>query len=230
MAKIPERYADQPELVANVIEARRLQMETEDTALATQWLMEHQGMSLHAATRVLDDQTFQYAALYPEGHPGLDAMRAEQRAKNRRSYNMKKLRAQVIDRDDSRCQNCNKRVKGTDATLDHKDPEGPETLENIHLLCRACNTLKGKRTWDEFQREQEEWRTRVEKIQNERPDFVCKQTGLSVRGRSWSEAGCLSPDICLPYKECDNGGYAAWAKEMDETVEAMHAMYDEPVA
>lgn len=230
MAKIPERYADQPELVANVIEARRLQMETEDTALAAEWLMEHQGMSLHSATRVLDDQTFQYAALYPEGHPGLDAMRAEQRAKSRRSYNMKKLRAQIINRDGSRCQNCNKRVKGADATLDHKDPEGPETLENIHLLCRACNTLKGKRTWDEFQREQEEWRTQVEKIQNERPDFICQQTRLSVRGRSWGEAGCLSPDICLPREECDNGGYAAWAKQMGETIEAMHAMYDEPVA
>lgn len=226
MAKIPPQYADKPELVAAVIEARKTQMETEDTSFAIEWLMEHYPMSLKSATRVLEDETFQYAALYPEGHPGLEALRADQRAKSRRSYNMRKLRPQVIDRDDGRCQNCKKRVKSREATLDHKDPEGPETLENLQLLCRACNTLKGKRTWAEFQEDQAEWRARVEKRQNERPDFVCKQTGLSVRGRSWKEAGCLSPDLCLSSKECDNGGYAAWAKEMDETIDAMYAMYD----
>lgn len=226
MAKIPEKYTNQPEMVNAIIEARRVQMETEDTSFAVEWLTQHYPMSLNSAKRVLDDQTFLYVALYPDGHPGLEAMRAEQRAKSRRSYSINKLRPQIIDRDDSRCQNCNKRVKGRDATLDHKDPEGPETLENIQLLCRGCNTLKGKRSWEEFQKEQEKWRAQLEKIQNERPDFICKQTGLSVRGRTWQEAGCLSPDLCNRSRECDNGGYADWAKEMDETVDAMHAMYD----
>ena len=205
MAKIPQQYTDQPEMVNAVTEARRIQMETEDTSFAIEWLMEHYPMSLNSATRVLEDETFLYVALYPEGHPGLEALRAEQRAKSRRSYNMKKLRPQIIDRDDSRCQNCNKRVKGGDATLDHKDPEGPETLENMHLLCRACNTLKGKRSWETFQNDTEEWRTRVEIQQNERPNFTCERTGLSVRGRSWQEAGCQSPGICMRYKKCDNG-------------------------
>ena len=226
MAKIPAHYVDQPELVEAVIEARRVQMETEDTTFAIEWLMEHHPMSVKAATRALEDETFQYTALYPEGHPGLEALRAEQRVKSRRSNNMKKLRPQIIDRDDGRCQSCNKRVKGNDATIDHKDPEGPETLENLHLLCRSCNTLKGKRSWEEFQKEQEERRAHFQQIQNERPDFICKQTSLSVRGRSWKEAGCLSPEICSPSQECDNGGYAAWAKEMDETIDAMHAAYD----
>ena len=89
MAEIPQRYTDQPEMVAAIIEARRVQMETEDTAFAIEWLMEHYPMSLQSATRVIEDETFQYVALYPEGHPGLEAIRAEQRAKGRRSYNLK---------------------------------------------------------------------------------------------------------------------------------------------
>ena len=75
MAKIPPPVtADQPELVAAVIEARKIQMETEDTPFAIEWLMEHHPMSLNSATRVLEDATFQYAALYPEGHPGLESL------------------------------------------------------------------------------------------------------------------------------------------------------------
>lgn len=229
MAKIPPQYADQPELVSAVIDARKVQMETEDTAFAIEWLMEdgRTSFSLDSARRVLEDETFRYVALYPDGHPGLEAMRAEQRAKSRRQYRLKKLRPQIIDRDDSRCQNCNKRVNGKDATLDHKDPEGPETLENIHLLCRKCNTLKGKRSWSEFQQAQEEWEAQLKARQLSRPDFVCKRTGLSVRGRSWEDAGCVSPDMCSMKKTCDNGGYATFAKEMDARVEAMHAMYDD---
>ena len=226
MPKIPPYYADKPELVNAIIEARTVQMETEDTAFAIEWLMEHHNISLTSAERALEDQTFRHPALYPEGHAGLEAIRAEQRAKGRRSYQLKKLRPQIIDRDDSRCQNCNARVKGASATLDHKDPEGPSTLENLHLLCRKCNTLKGNQSWEEFQKKQEEWKTQIQERQNARPDFICKQTGLSVKGRSWKEAGCLSPDICRRSEECDNGKYATWAKQMDETIEAMHAAYD----
>ena len=228
MAKIPSQYNNQPELVAAVIEARRVQMETEDTAFAIEWLQEHHGMSFESATRVLEDKTFRYPALYPEGHPGLEAMRAEQRAKGRRRYRLAKLRPAIIDRDDGRCQACGKRVDGRDAALDHKDPEGPETLDNIHLLCQRCNTLKGRRSWEDFQKEQEEWRAKIDRVQNARPDFICKKTGLSVRGKSWKEAGCVSPDICgsrFGGGECDNGEYAIWAKERDEFIERAEKIY-----
>ena len=195
MAKIPEKFVGKPELVAQVIEARKVQMETEDTAFAIEWLMESSEMSLTSAQKVLEDITFQYVALYPEGHPGLEAIRAEQR------------------------------VKGRDATVDHKDPEGPATLENLHLLCRGCNTLKSNRTWSEFQEASKEWEARVKERQDNRPDFVCKQTGLSVRGRSWKEAGCLTPQMCLREEECDNGQYNKWAAEMDATIVAMENAY-----
>ena len=214
--KVPERLEGQPELVAAIIEARRVQMETEDTAFAVEWLLDcHPKMSIDSATRVLNDETFRYVGLYPPGHPGLEAMKAEQRAKGRRAYNLQKLRPQVIDRDGSRCQFCNKRVEGREATLDHKDPEGPDTLENIHLLCKKCNVIKGKRSWDTFLTEEAEWRSRLEQVQNARPDFTCKQTGLSVRGRSWADAGCLSPDLCKILAECDNGEEAAAEAKMD---------------
>ena len=225
MAQIPQRFQDQPELVAQVIEARQVQMDTEDTAFAIEWLTQSSGMSLASATRALENETFQYVALYPPGHPGLEALRAEQRAKSRRSYAMQKLRPQIIDRDDSRCQSCNKRVNGRDATIDHKDPEGQATLDNLHLLCRACNTLKGKRTWDEFQQAEQEWQAALERKQNARPDIVCKQTGLSIKGRSWKESGCLTPDLCPHAGKCDNGEYAKWAKERDDWLENVQNMY-----
>ena len=225
-AKIPARFADQPELTEAIIGARRLQIETGDDTAAIEWLVEKYPMTIQSATRALNDETFQYPALYPEGHPGLESLRAEGRAKSRRQAELRKIRPAVIERDGGRCQNCEKRVWGRDATLDHKDPEGPAKLENVHLLCRACNTLKGRRTWDEFQRAQAEWRAGLEQRQNDRPDIICKQTGLSIKGRSWKESGCLTPDLCPHTGECDNGEYEKWAAEMDATVEAMHAAYD----
>ena len=78
-------------------------------------------------------------------------------------------------------------------------------MENLLLLCRACNTLKGKRSWEEFQMEREEWQAQLEQRQNQRPDFTCERTSLSVRGRTWQEAGCINPNTCMRLKKCDNG-------------------------
>ena len=217
-AKVPEHLREQPELVAAVIDARRVEMETDDPASAIEWLLEHYPMSPESARRVIEDETFRFVALYPDGHPGLQALIEEQKAKSRRSYNLRKLRPQVVERDDSRCQYCGKRVVGSEGTLDHKDPEGPATLENIHLLCRTCNTHKGRRSWDDFLKAEEEWKARLQQQQDARPDFICEQTGLSVKGRSWKEAGCLSPEMCRMMRECDNGGYAEFEAEMDERV------------
>ena len=191
--------ADKSELVNAIIEARTVQMETEDTAFAIEWLIEHyHHMSLTSAERALEDQTFRHPALYPEGHPGLEAIRAEQRAKGRRNYQLKKLRPQIIDRDDSRCQNCNARVKGTNATLDHKDPEGPSTLENLHLLCRKCNTLKGNQSWDEFQKEQEKWKKPTPR-KAERETRLHLQANRPIRqGQELERSGMFEPQHMQP--------------------------------
>ena len=201
MPNVPAHMANNPDLVAAVIDARRVEMETGDTPFAIEWLLEHSSMSIDSATRVLQDDTFRYPALYPEGHHGLEALRSEQRARGRRAYRLKKLRPQVVDRDESRCQGCSKRVEGRDATLDHKDPEGPETLDNVHLLCRACNSIKSKMSWEDFQAQM----AQISEKQNTRPDFICRHTGLSVKGRSWREAGCESPSGCLMFTECTAG-------------------------
>ena len=157
----------------------------------------------------------------------LEEIRTEARLKSRRNAPLRKLRPVIMERDNGRCQNCDKRVTGRDAALDHKDPEGETTEDNLILLCQRCNTIKSNRTWDEFQEEQKEFRARVKAQQDARPDFICHQTGLSVRGRSWKEAGCLSPDLCSLTKTCDNGSYAEFEKEMDARVEAMNAAYDD---
>lgn len=225
-ARVPAQYADQPELVRAIIGARRVQMETEDDAAAIRWLLKAYPMSIQSATRVINDETFRYTALYPEGHPDLESLRAEGRQKSRRTTELRKIRSAVIERDGGRCQNCKKRVWGKEATLDHKDPEGPATMENIHLLCRACNTLKGRRAWAEFQKANAEWHETLKKRQNERPDFTCKRSGLSVRGRSWKEAGCLTPSLCLHARGCDNGGHTEWAEDIDEFVRWTEEFYD----
>ena len=65
-AKIPARFADQPELVNAVIGARQLQMETGDDTAAIEWLLGAYPMTMQSATRAINDETFQYPALYPE--------------------------------------------------------------------------------------------------------------------------------------------------------------------
>ena len=160
------RSHDKLVLVEAVSEARAVQMETEDTGFAIEWLIEHHPMTLESATRCLNDET-----------------------------------------------------------LDHKDPEGPETLENIHLLCRRCNTLRGKRTWEEFQQAEEKWRKRLSEIQNARPDFICKRTGLSVKERSWKVAGCVLAGICEIAQECEYGGFTEFVQEHEEFPEYAEEQY-----
>ena len=225
-AKIPKRYENSPELIDAVLHARKLQMQFGDDAAIEYLVQNTPMMSEYSAIRCINDETFRYHAFYPKGHHGLQSLRAEQRVKGRRAEGLRKIRAQVIDRDNGRCQICGKRVWGAAATLDHKDPEGPETLENVHLLCRSCNTHKGRRSWSEFQESQGVFWELVKQQQNDRPDMICKITGLSVRGRNWKEAGCTTPDLCRQNWECDNGGYQEFAQQMDNDVEGMYLRYD----
>ena len=157
MAKIPGQYANQPELVNAVIEARRIQMDTGDTPLAIEWLMEHHPMSQPSATRVLEHATFQYVAMYPDGHPRLEGLTAELKERSGRSKINQGIRLQIIERDGEQCQHCSKPVTGQSRVLDRKDPAKSETLDNLHLVCRRCQRLKKERPWDEFQRK---WQAR----------------------------------------------------------------------
>lgn len=56
-----------------------------------------------------------------------------------------KLRAAVMERDNFACVNCASTVQ---LTLDHIWPYskgGEDTLENLRVLCRSCNSAKGAR-------------------------------------------------------------------------------------
>lgn len=56
------------------------------------------------------------------------------------------VRMAVMERDGHRCVLCS---AAEDLTLDHIHPwslGGPDTVENLRVLCRSCNSRKGDRT------------------------------------------------------------------------------------
>lgn len=82
----------------------------------------------------------------------------EHRVKHNRNKALSRdhaLREAIVTRDRGHCRYCHKRVDFADrvsddgGTYDHKDPDGPNTLENVVVACRGCNTEKGKRTPEE---------------------------------------------------------------------------------
>jgi 5-methylcytosine-specific restriction endonuclease McrA len=79
----------------------------------------------------------------------------EVRASNKRRTDLFKnpeLRGQIRQRDGNDCRYCGRVVRWDDrksefgGTYDHVDPKGPNTLENLVVACRGCNTKKGPRT------------------------------------------------------------------------------------
>lgn len=67
----------------------------------------------------------------------------------------RKLIGQIIDRDGTLCRYCGIRVDFRDrrgpygGTYDHVDPDGGNTLENVVVACRQCNSVKRDNTPDE---------------------------------------------------------------------------------
>lgn len=62
------------------------------------------------------------------------------------------LRQAIRERDDDQCRYCGLAVEWANrrgpsgGTYDHVDPLGENSLENLVVACRACNTAKGSRT------------------------------------------------------------------------------------
>lgn len=63
-----------------------------------------------------------------------------------------KLRDAIRDRDGSTCRYCGETVRWNDrkgslgGTYDHVDPKAPNSIENLVVACRGCNSAKGSRT------------------------------------------------------------------------------------
>jgi 5-methylcytosine-specific restriction endonuclease McrA len=76
-----------------------------------------------------------------------DHMKAERKLVNHSKR--KRLLADLKARDGEHCRECGNRVSDSDLRIDHIRPVsdgGPSALENLQLLCHACNTKKGNST------------------------------------------------------------------------------------
>jgi hypothetical protein len=84
-----------------------------------------------------------------------DQARADRRAFDKRRQQLfrdPELRQQVRIRDRDRCRYCNVEVNWHDrrgptgATYDHVDPDGENSVDNLVVSCRGCNSQKAGRT------------------------------------------------------------------------------------
>ena len=79
---------------------------------------------------------------------------AANKQRARALYDNAELTKFVRDRDGDCCRYCGVTANFRDrkgaggGTYDHVDPDGPNTLDNIVVACRACNAGKGRRTPD----------------------------------------------------------------------------------
>lgn len=73
--------------------------------------------------------------------------RRRPRQRRWRGADRERVMRQVIDRDGEACALCGLSLPfgGHSVTLDHRDPDGPHTVENARRLCRSCNAAKGRR-------------------------------------------------------------------------------------
>jgi hypothetical protein len=57
-------------------------------------------------------------------------------------------RATIIERDDTTCYLCRRKLALDEITIDHVTPPskgGTDAIENLKVACHACNTIKGDR-------------------------------------------------------------------------------------
>ena len=151
MANIPKQYVNKPQLVQSVMTARQLQMEGKCDDDIIEWLTQQSTMSRESAARAIKHVTFQYVAMYPEGHPHLVALRAKLAARSRNGQIKRGMRLEIIERDGDQCQHCGRQTTGNNSDLDEKDPTKPRNVENLHILCRRCLRAKGDMSWPDFQ-------------------------------------------------------------------------------
>jgi len=82
-------------------------------------------------------------------------LNAGRKKRSRDLYEDQSLTRTVRERDGNRCRYCGNPVNWKDrkgsggGTYDHVDPEGTNSVENIVVACRGCNSGKGRRTPEE---------------------------------------------------------------------------------
>lgn len=94
---------------------------------------------------------------YLEYQPSAEHIRQERTWSSRRRelHNDAGLIAAIRGRDQDLCRYCGRKVSWKDrrsaagATYDHVQPRGDNSLENVVVACRGCNSSKGPRTPEE---------------------------------------------------------------------------------
>lgn len=128
---------------------------------------------------------------------GLIEHREERKAYKKRQYDLyndMRLIKAVRARDGDTCQYCGKTVNWNDrrgadgGTYDHVDPDGGNTLENIVVCCRSCNSRKQRRT-----PEQAGMRILAENTGNTPQNTVCfPAENLPESGRNTAEKSTIT--------------------------------------
>jgi len=91
---------------------------------------------------------------WDERQPSKEDVQTARKANARRQqlFRSPQLKIDIRERDNDECRYCGRAVRWADrrgdsgGTFDHVDPDGPNTLENLVVCCRGCNTRKGHRT------------------------------------------------------------------------------------
>ena len=118
--------------------ARRLAAELVDAGL---WTVTDDGYEL---VGWLEEQ--------PAAEVWQDNVKRERWTRAKALHRDRSLCRRIQERDANLCRYCGTRVDWADrrgragGTYDHVDPDGPNTLENVVVACRACNARKKDRT------------------------------------------------------------------------------------
>ena len=129
-----------------VVEARRIDM-TEGRNAALQNLNAH-GMGGHAsndhrsARRMLDYETFRYIDCIPKEAPLWREQRRLEDAAIARRKLARQFKPQLLEKSGGKCEWCERPVSGSNATVDHIDPDAGNEIVNLAILCRSCNARK----------------------------------------------------------------------------------------
>ena len=64
-------------------------------------------------------------------------------------FNILENRRKIYERDNYECQYCGEKLREDNITLDHKDPRGSNSKENLVTCCLECNSIKRDKTFEE---------------------------------------------------------------------------------
>jgi hypothetical protein len=156
---------------AIIVEARRLDLEAGREAgldyLAKHGMGGHESNDYASAHRILNYSTFRYVNCVPREHPLWREWRDEEDAANTRRREARKQKPALMERTGGKCEWCGSVVEGRNATVDHIDPDKGNTLDNLALMCRSCNSRKSNGSLERLSRIDEAYRRRDSKARED---------------------------------------------------------------